>query len=118
MAVFCDLSRAFDTIDRGILLRKLEFYGVRGLCLDWFSSYLSERYQFVDYNGSVSVTCLTELGVPQGSVLGPILFSIYVNDLSDTLIRARSLLFADDTTIYDHNSNLQKNIVYEYNTGA
>lgn len=106
LAVFCDLSRAFDTIDHGILLGKLNFYGVRGHSLQWFHSYLSNRQQYVEYNGSTSNTSEIELGVPQGSVLGPLLFIIYMNDLPDNLLKAKCLLFADDTTIYDNNPNI------------
>ena len=100
LAVYCDLSKAFDTIDHNILLQKLNFYGIRGVALKWFKSYLSHRTQYVHYKGHNSCTKNIQCGVPQGSVLGPLLFIIYTNDLPGCLHRTKSILFADDTTIY------------------
>ena len=74
-----DLQKAFDTVNHYILLAKLEYYGIRENVLNWFKSYLSERIQFVSINGSNSILMRTTCGVPQGSVLGPLLFLIYVN---------------------------------------
>ena len=100
LAVFLDLSKAFDTINHKILINKLEYYGVRGVVLDWFKSYLNTRKQYVEYNNVKSDLQKIDCGVPQGSVLGPLLFIIYMNDLPRCLKKCLSILFADDTTIY------------------
>ena len=99
-AVFLDLSKDFDTIDHDILLRKLHFYGVRSVALELFRNYLSGRSQYVSYYDINSASHDDICGVPQGSVLGPLLFIIYTNDLPKSLSHSKSILFADDTTIY------------------
>jgi hypothetical protein len=104
IAIFCDLRKAFDTVDHFILFKKLGKLGVRGVELDWFKSYLSGRQQFVTNNGVASNLLHILLGVPQGSILGPLLFLIYINDLP--LCSDRSLLFADNTTLSDSDSNI------------
>ena len=107
IAVFLDLSKAFDTVCHSILLNKLSHYGIRGKALDWFKSYLTNRSQFVQINNSKSHVKSISSGVPQGSVLGPLLFLIYVNDMYLSCKHSQVVHFADDTTCFDSNSNLE-----------
>ena len=100
VGAFIDLQKAFDTVNHSILLQKLEHYGIRGVTLDWFTSYLSGRKQYVSVNGHTSAKLEITCGVPQGSVLGPLLFLIYINDLPNVSKYLSFYLFADDTNIY------------------
>ena len=98
-AVFCDLKKAFDCVNHSILLSKLEKYGFRGNTLKWFQSYLSARTQKVLFRDELSNEQEVTHGVPQGSVLGPILFLLYINDITGLKISGSFTLFADDATI-------------------
>ena len=94
-----DYSKAFDVIEHATLLNKLEHYGIRGQALRWFSSYLSNRQQFVSIDGVNSTSTTIQYGVPQGSILGPLLFVIYINDLPQISNLAKFILYADDANI-------------------
>ena len=99
VVVFKDLSTAVDTLDQSILIHKLQYYGITGMALNWFKSYLSNRLQYVDINGSISLMQHITTGVPQGSILGPLLFLIYMNDLPNVSPLFKYILFADDTSL-------------------
>ena len=96
---FIDLKKAFETVNHFILINKLRKYGIHGKILEWFISYLDNRKQYVFYNGSKSNDQYISCGVPQGSILGPLLFILYINDLSNISESLTSILFADDTTV-------------------
>ena len=106
IGVFLDFSKAFDTVDHSILLSKLNHYGIRGIAHNWFESYLCNRKQFVTYNGVQSTMKTIKCGVPQGSILGPLLFLIYINDLVNICNHTAPFLFADDTNLFKHGTDL------------
>ena len=105
--IFIDLRKAFDTVNHNILLLKMEHYGVRGPSLQWFRSYLSERKQYVYINGECSELKQISCGVPQGSVLGTLLFLIYIDDLPNISKKLDLYLFADDTSKYYEDKSLE-----------
>lgn len=106
LAIYLDLSKAFDTLNHTLLLKKLEHYGIRGISLQWFKSYLSNRSHYVEYQKHKSIVKNIECGVPQGSILGPLLFIIYINDLPKVLEHTKIILFADDATVYVSGRNI------------
>ena len=108
IGVFIDLSKAFDTVDHQILLGKLKHYGITGNNLKWFHSYLSNRKQFIKFNQTEESTLLNiKCGVPQGSILGPLLFLLYVNDLCEVSNILEPIMFADDTNLFYSHKNLK-----------
>ena len=111
-AIFLDLSKAFDSLEHHVLLKKLELYGIRGSILDWFQCYLSNRTMRVksaNNDGLYNYSDLYDVnfGVPQGSCLGPLLFLVFCNDLPLNLSFCKAILFADDTTLYISHTNLR-----------
>ena len=95
------MSKAFDTIDHTILINKLTFYGIHGVALDLIKSYLTNRYQFVEYDGvqSSMLPISTGVGLHQGYILGPLLFIIYINDFPNASRLFNFIIYADDTTL-------------------
>ena len=108
IGIFLDVAKAFDSVNHDILLLKLENLGIRGVTLAWFRSYLTGRYQQVKCNNHLSSLNLVKHGVPQGSILGPLLFLLFVNDLPNASSALHFYLFADDTNIFASNKSYEK----------
>lgn len=104
-AVFLDLSKAFDTVNHSVLLRKLSNYNLSLSALQWVESYLSDRVQCVRVKSKLSTSKANDMGVPQGSVLGPLLFALYTNDLPSVCGEVDMQMYADDTVVYVHGSD-------------
>lgn len=111
IAVFIDLKRAFETINRDILTLKLKKYGIKNTELEWFRSYLNNRKQRTRVNNTVSDVLNVEIGVPQGSILGVLLFLIYINDMEKCVDLARLVLFADDALLYIIDENIEQAVI-------
>ena len=112
LAVFLDLSKAFDSLEHDVLLKKLYKYGIRGIALKWFKSYLTDRTMRVKCNvassGKTEYSTYMNItyGTPQGSCLGPLIFLFFTNELYRNLVYSSAILFADDTTLYKTHRNL------------
>ena len=107
VAILLDISKAFDTIEHKILLKTLSFYGICEKVYNWLETYLSNRSQYVDYYNNSSSISKIDQGVPQGSILGPLLFSLYTNDLPYCVSNSNIIQFADDTPVYISGTNIQ-----------
>ena len=99
-SVFLDFDKAFDTVNHEILIDKLENYGIRGIVKNWFESYLKNRHQIVKIGDTLSDKMQITFGVPQGGILGPILFLLYINDIKNSSKILKFFLFADDTSTF------------------
>src|SRR5579872_4630943 len=106
MGIFLDLSKVFDTVAHDILLYKLHNYGIRGSAYNLFKSYLSDRQQYTIIGDNTSKVMPLPIGVPQGLILGPLLFLIYVNDIQHACTNAGLKLFADDSNLFVVGRNL------------
>eukprot|EP00057_Strongylocentrotus_purpuratus_P023156 XP_011677630.1 PREDICTED: RNA-directed DNA polymerase from mobile element jockey-like [Strongylocentrotus purpuratus] len=115
--IYLDYRKAFDSVPHARLIKKLQAYGIRGKVWKWISNFLSDRSQQVIVNGSKSSSCLVTSGIPQGSVLGPVLFTIFINDIPDSLstsVSSTVKLFADDTKLYSPVNSLEDSAALQH----
>ena len=110
IGLFLDFQKAFDTVKHEILLKKLYKYGIRGTAFNWIQDYLHERSQFVSYNNTDSKKSIITCGVPQGSILGPLFFLLYINDIINVSSTLLPLIFADDTNLFISGKSLNETI--------
>jgi len=108
IGIFIDLKKAFDTVEHSILLHKLQHYGIRGIANSLLKSYLENRKHCVNINGKLSSYTISKHGVPQGSVLGPLPFLIYINDLNLCIKQSTTFHYADDTSLICRGNSLKK----------
>ena len=108
MGIFMDIQKAFDSLDRDILLDKLTFYGILDTELQWFRSYLTNRRQYVKYNNFDSSLKRVNYGVPQGSAVSPVLFLIYINDIVECFHGSKCVLYADDTSVFVESDDISE----------
>ena len=115
LSIFVDITKAFDTVRHDILLQKLYHYGIRGTIHDWFHNYSSHRTQSTKFHNCQSASLTIQYGAPQDSVLGPILFLLYINDITYIFTNLKSILFADDSILYIAGENLT-DMIHSANT--
>ena len=116
--IYLDISKAFDTVSHGILLSKLWHFGISGSLWAWFKNYLTNRYQSVSISNNLSHTLPVVSGVPQGSILGPVLFLIYMNDVTSSTRHSQLLIYADDTKCFKHLSSITGQIYLQEDINA